>query len=379
MAVGVQQAKARAPFRHAHAAGNGWGLLAKRCIDQLGGALEASLGMVYVTEELARDLGSVVTFLRETTGIEHWIGAAGSGICATGVETMGAPGIAVMACDFPAESIRILPNITADPDAALAGLAKWRQAMRPGFAIVHADPRNPHLAELVPGVARATGCFLAGGLTAGSAEDQVADRVTGGGVGGLMFAGDVPVTTGLTQGCTPIGVAHQVTEADGGEVVSLNGRPALEVFKEDIGELLARDLARVGGYIHAALPVSGSDTGDYLVRNLVGIDPDAGSLSIAAQLAAGDRIMFVRRDAAAAAKDLKRMLKEVSGRATGPVRGAVYFSCVARGANLFGPEAAELEIVRSVLGDVPLVGFFGNGEISNDRLYTYTGVLTLFC
>ncbi len=367
------------PFRHAHAAGGDWGLLVKRCVDELGGPPYGNLGIVYVTVHLARELRSVLTFLRQTTGIAHWIGAAGSGVCASGIESFDEPAMAVMACELPGDGFRVLPNVTGEPVAALAGLAGWRREKLPRFAIVHADPRNPHLAELVPELARATGCFLAGGLTAGSAEDQVADRVTGGGVTGAMFAEEVEVTTGLTQGCTPIGEVHQVTAAAGQTVLRLDGRPALEVFKDDIGELLARDLARVAGYVHAALPVSGSDTGDYLVRNLVGIDPKAGALSIAAEMEAGERLMFVRRDADAATKDLQRMLVRLKGRAEGPIRGAVYHSCVARGPNLFGPDSAELGIVRSVIGDVPLVGLFCNGEISHDRLYTYTGVLTLFC
>jgi small ligand-binding sensory domain FIST len=59
-------------------------------------------------------------------------------------------------------------------------------------------------------------------------------------------------------------------------------------------------------------------------------------------------------------------------------RGALYFSCLGRGANLFGPDSEELKIIEAGLGDLPLVGFFGNGEISHNRLYGYTGVLTLF-
>ena len=59
-------------------------------------------------------------------------------------------------------------------------------------------------------------------------------------------------------------------------------------------------------------------------------------------------------------------------------KGAVYVSCLARGPNLFGDDSEELRQVQTAIGDVPLVGFFANGEISHDRLYGYTGVLTLF-
>jgi small ligand-binding sensory domain FIST len=56
----------------------------------------------------------------------------------------------------------------------------------------------------------------------------------------------------------------------------------------------------------------------------------------------------------------------------------VYVSCVGRGGPHFGTPSAELQIVRHALGDVPLVGFFANGEIAHHRIYGYTGVLTVF-
>jgi small ligand-binding sensory domain FIST len=59
-------------------------------------------------------------------------------------------------------------------------------------------------------------------------------------------------------------------------------------------------------------------------------------------------------------------------------RGGVYYSCLGRGANLFGPESEELQMIHAAFGEFPLVGFFCNGEISHNRLYGYTGVLTLF-
>ena len=89
-------------------------------------------------------------------------------------------------------------------------------------------------------------------------------------------------------------------------------------------------------------------------------------------------MMFCRRDAASAVEDMVQMLESIKeGLFTRP-RGAVYYSCLGRGASLFGPNSEELTLIRQSLGDIPLVGFFCNGEISHDRLYGYTGVLTLF-
>jgi small ligand-binding sensory domain FIST len=198
-------------------------------------------------------------------------------------------------------------------------------------------------------------------------------------VSGVLLSSEQLVVSGLSQGCTPIGEAYVVTEADGphGVVKALDGRPAVEVLREAVGELLARDLRRIGGYIFAALPIPGSDTGDYLVRNLIGLDLERGWLQIGAELSVGDRLRFCRRDHQTARADLKRMLEDLRERAGGAPRGALYFSCVARGRHLFGPHSEELRLIRETFGDMPLTGFFANGEISNNRLYGYTGVLTL--
>ena len=95
----------------------------------------------------------------------------------------------------------------------------------------------------------------------------------------------------------------------------------------------------------------------------------------------GAPLIFCRRDAESAVSDLERMCRALKGSIDstgGTPKGAVYFTCLARGPNLFGPDSEELRCISSVLGEIPLVGFFGNGEISHDRLYGYTGVLTVF-
>ncbi len=230
-----------------------------------------------------------------------------------------------------------------------------------------------------PAFVAATNGFLVGGLTSGSDSfPQIADGVTEAPFSGVLFSGDIGVVSGLTQGCSPVGPMRRITKCRGNVAITIDDRPALDVLKEDIGELLARDLPRIGGYIHVALPVPGSDRADYMVRNLLGLDAERGLVAMAVSLEEGARVMFCRRDTQSAYDDLVRMLDDVGARATAPPRGAVYYSCVARGPGMFGDDSAELKTIADKLGNVPLVGFFCNGEISHDRLYGYTGVLTLF-
>ncbi len=373
-------ALAPAGFKAAHAAGDDWARTVKSCVEALGELPEgANLGLVYATDELTDDLGSILTFLRERTRIEDWVGTVGQGVAGSGVELYDRPALAVLVAALPKEGFRVFQPLKEGLDGFLREHGTWVEREKPVFGIAHGDPRNQAIAEIVAALSGATSTYLVGGLTAARGEcPQVAGHVTNGGLSGVLFSSELSVVAGLTQGCSPIASARTITQAEQNVIMSLDGRPALEVFKEDVGELLARDLRRVAGYIFAAFPISGTDTGDYLVRNIVGIDVPRDWIAVGESVSEGQAVMFCRRDHDAAEEDLKRMLADVKRRAGAPPKAGVYYSCVARGRNLFGTDSEELTLIREELGDFPLVGFFANGEISNNRLYGYTGVLALF-
>ncbi len=367
-------------FAIAHARGypgSDWRAVLADCFAQLDDALDAAtLGFVYVSDAFNDSLPDIVAELKARTAA-RWVGSVAIGVSGGATEYFDEPAIALMVANLPPTAFRIVPNLTLGLGET-GELSNWLASRGPALGIVHADPRNPRVPALVDRLGGLAG-FLVGGLSSSRVSlDQVVDEVVSGGVSGVFLSSEVTVATGLTQGCAPIGPLRRVTGAERNVLFEIDGRPALDVLKKDVGELLARRLERLGGYIHAALPVRGSDTGDYLVRNLVGIDPDRGWVAIGDTVATGDPILFVRRDREAAEQDLTRMLRSLKTRAGGSPKAGLYFSCLARGPNLFGPNSAELAIVRRELGEVPLVGMFCNGEISNGRLYGYTGVLTLF-
>ncbi len=366
-----------AEFRCAHAGAEDWREAVKSCLAQLGRG-PASLGFLYVTDHLAGSLGEILALFRSQTGVPHWVGTVGIGVCASGREYLDEPALAAMVCDFEPDSFRVFSGIAGAADIEKITLKCGDAA--PNFAIVHADPYNRDIAELVNKLAgRVESGFLVGGLTSSRRQNlQVADGVLEGGFSGVSFSDSVTVATRLTQGCSPIGSKHEITACQQNVIMSLDGRPALEVFKEDIGEALSRDLNRIGGQVFAGLPIPGSDTGDYLVRNLVGIDPANQLIAIGELVQQGTSVIFCRRDTKTANEDMKRMLDSIRQGLFSRPRGGLYYSCLGRGASLFGPDFGELGMIREALGDVPLVGFFCNGEISHNRLYGYTGVLTLF-
>jgi len=370
-------------FKAASAAGADWRVVAEQCLAELDcEPASASLGLLYITEPLAPYLDRLLEQLRARTGVSDWVGTVGSGICRTGIEIYDEPAAAVMLAALPENSFRLIP-------AGLDALAEmltvnrdWIAEHQARFGIVHGDPRNNHIPQIIESLSlELDPGFLVGGLTSasdGNHQIQIAGGLCENGLSGVLFSAEVPVISGLTQGCTPLGQKHTITRCQRNILVELNGRPALEVFREDIGEILSRDLSKVAGYIFAGLPVPGSDTGDYLVRNLVGIDPQQKLVAIGELVEEGDTIMFCRRDGDSAREDMRRMLRDLGKRARGSIRGGVYYTCLGRGRYQFGENSEELRMIQEKLSDFPLVGFFANGEISHNRLYGYTGVLTLF-
>ncbi len=366
-------------FGYGHAGNNDWQEAATNCADQIDPPPGANLGFLYVSDAHAGQFEAISALMTERTGVSNWVGTTGIGVCATGREYFDEPAIAAMVGHFPDDAFATFEEFGNDRATFLAGLGPRASSGDGHFALVHGDPRHPELMQQVPELAQSANCFLAGGLASSrGAYGHIAGAMTEGALSGVIFSADVPVATGLSQGCSPIGPAREITRCEDNIAIEIDGSPALDILREDIGEVLSRDLRRIGGYIFAAFPVAGSDRADYMVRNLVGIDEANGLLGIGAPLEVGDRIMFCRRDRQTAREDLDRMLDDLKRRATTPIKGAIYYTCLGRGPNMFDGESAELMAIRDKLGDIPLVGFFCNGEISHDRVYSYTGVLSLF-
>jgi small ligand-binding sensory domain FIST len=341
------------PFAFAHARGPS---VAQACAAQLGRP-GRGLGFLYFTDALVGQAQHILDTLRGRTGVADWVGTVGTGVIATGTEYQDEPALAAMVADIDAYSI-------------FSGRKPLKGAA-PHFAVVHVDPSAPELPGLVADMASKTSTgFLAGGISSSRSRTlQIANEVLSGGISGAALGKSVAVATRLSQGCTPFPGRWRVTGCEDNVVFTLDGRPALDVLIETVKGEQAQLLV--------GLSVPGSDTGDYTARNLIGVDPKTRAIGIGDAVEPGAEIVFCKRDAAAARADLERILAELKAAAPAP-RGALYFSCVARGEHMFGSRGAEPQLIAQALGEVPLVGFFCNGEISRDRLYGYTGVLTLF-
>ncbi len=358
---------------------NGWRAAAIAVADGLGQP-QGGVGILYAAESFSEHLGGMVEILQDRTGISDWAVAAGYGVITTEAEHFGVSSATAMVLEIPEDGYRLFAGDTEAGRDLESAHRNWITDATMPVAITHVDPRHPDAAQSLSELVEHTAGFLVGGLTAAAGDHPHSAGGRTGCLSGVAVSPTiVEVATALSQGCTPLGKAHTVTSARDNILIELDGQPALDVFKADIGEDLSNDLRRVGGLIFAALPVTGSDTADYTVRNLIGIDPDHKVIAIAESVSEGNPVLFCRRDRATAVTDMRRMTADLKRRvAARPIRGGLYISCAGRGPNQFAEPEREIDIIRETLGTFPMAGFFANGEISRDRIYAYTGVLTLF-
>lgn len=322
-----------------------------------------NIGFLYVSDLLGADLEGMLSLLRSVTGISHWVGAVGIGVCGNGVEYIDRPAASVMVGSLPVNSFQVFPVTDLTLNGAREKIEPWLDQHDPMLMLVHGDP----LAETDPALVmleleRLSGGFIAGGLSSSRKQHYViSDEIETGGLGGVIFSADLAVATTLTQGCAPLGPIHVLTRADGNIIVELDGRNAFEVFSDDLRTMAAlrsgENLEQVHmaktvfndkfdkldqdiqnlfrGEVHVAFPVLGSDQDDYMVRNIIGLDPDTGHIAVAQSLENGQHVMFVHRDDRTLQTELIRSLTSLRDRLireNGHFKplGGLYISCIAR-------------------------------------------------
>jgi small ligand-binding sensory domain FIST len=127
--------------------------------------------------------------------------------------------------------------------------------------------------------------------------------------------------------------------------------------------------------------------GDFLIRNLIGVDPRVGALAIGDRVRPGQRLQFHLRDAKASAEDLRILLDRFCADSQNSdhkaALGALLFSCLGRGQGLYQQPDFDASLFQHYLGQIPLGGFFCNGEIGpiggNTYLHGYTSAFGVFC
>ncbi|NBT91129.1 MAG: hypothetical protein EBT37_00345 [Betaproteobacteria bacterium] len=410
-------------FSYAHATHPQWEMACTLVLAQLRGQMSSSLhavtptlALLYITDHYADQAQEILDHLSaELPSVTDWSGTVGVGIAANNVEYFDEPALAVMLLDLPSDQYRVF-----------SGVSPLGLGFEAHTALVHADGETADLSELLTEMAARTDTgYLFGGLCSSrsrnvqfalAADGTVsgqgrASGVFSGGLSGVAFGPDVALISRVTQGCKPISPAHVITESKTNVVLQLDGEPALDVLLRDLDISLDEPQQALqtvrNTLVGLARPPTGSDSAavrktgnfgsDVLVRHIIGLDPGHGGVALSEYAHVGGQLAFCQRNMQAARADLTRICAEIreelspeeelapapggapaSAGGQRVIAGAIYVSCTGRGGPHFGGPSAEMQIVRRALGDVPLVGFFGNGEIAHEHLYGFTGVLTVF-
>jgi small ligand-binding sensory domain FIST len=216
--------------------------------------------------------------------------------------------------------------------------------------------------------------MASGGAEPGSNTLVLGSRTEDSGAVGLVIGGGVRIRPVVSQGCRPIGKPMVVTKAEENLIVELGGRPATERLRETYGELDAADRQLVRSSLHMGRAATEyRDTfrrGDFLVRNVVGADPESGVIAVGDSVRTGQTVQFHVRDAASADEDLRGLLAAHAGEQPA---GVLVFTCNGRGMRLFDEPHHDARCVRECLGTVPTAGFFAQGEIGpiGDRTFLH--------
>lgn len=414
-------------FPYAHATHPQWQMATALVLAQLraqmalpGYCNAATLGLLYITDHYADVAADILRHLGdELPLVTDWSGTVGVGIVSNNVEYWDEPAMALMLLELPSDQYRVF-----------SGVAPLGLGFEADCALVHADPTTADLGELIEEMAQRTDShYVFGGLCSSRAQG-VQFAVTGngnirghggasgvfcGGLSGVAFGPEVALVSRVTQGCTPVSGAHTVTAVDHNLVLSLGGLAALDVMLAELAVSLEQPqealdavratlvgLAPARNGHRAAVRQTGHFGEDVVVRHIIGLDPLRRGIAVAEHVQVGAQLVFCQRNVQAARADLTRICAEIreelepqepvlavargepasahaaAEHAQPRMAGAIYVSCTGRGGAHFGGPSAELQQVRRALGDVPLVGFFAAGEIAHNRLYGYTGVLTVF-
>ncbi|HEX6061884.1 MAG TPA: FIST N-terminal domain-containing protein [Candidatus Limnocylindria bacterium] len=357
------------------------------------GGRPADLVFLFVSpqhEDVQRAIIDVATDRVEGATV---LGCSAGGVIGARREIEDAPAVVAWAASLPGIGVQPfrLTFQREDDHAIIEGLEDLPSPDEEPVMVMLADPFSfpadvllDHLNDASPGIP-IVGGMASGGLEAGRNSLYFNDEILrDGAVGAILTGGGM--TTVVSQGCRPVGRTYAVTRAERNVLFEMGGAPAMtrieELYAEstDRDQLLIRRGLHVGSAITETKPELGR--GDFLVRNVVGVDRDTGAIAISDVVEVGRTVQFQVRDAESAREDLRIVLERERTARPSDVAGALLFSCNGRGSALFGQPDHDVTAVRRAFGDVPVAGFFAAGEIGpvagKNFLHGFTASILLF-
>ena len=360
------------------------------------GVGQASLVIIFFTVDHLANYQKLTAAVNRITQTDQIVGCSGAGVLTGDGEIEEGPGMAVLVLwsdRFKARPLFFHPLRDRDREMGveIAQIVRGRSEDE-SLLVLLPDAYNGQPRRLFQGIEEQVGFLPVVG--AGSSENgsqgktyQISGRqITTNALAGLLLTGPFESLIGITQGCQPITEPMVITKAQRNLIFEINNRPAFEAFAKVIKGPLLDDLRRTLAFVFAGLPSDPDrnrvEPGEYLVRNIVGLDPHQGVIAVAEEVFEGERMVFTFRDSQRAREDLNQMLQRQLSKLEGRIpQLGLYFNCCARGTSLYGIPGIDTAYIRQSLGDFPLIGFFGSFELGplgrRNHLLTYTGVLVL--
>jgi small ligand-binding sensory domain FIST len=368
--------------------------------EALRGQLDAgpvSLGLVFMSPQFFPHAQATLEILRVHARIPLLAGCSSAGLVAGSHEIENATGIVLALYSLPGAELKgfhfTQTQVEEANDAAYWPLEAGVDPKRTNGWLAFIDPFHLDAESWIRSWNKSFAPLpVFGGLSSGIYADQLTQVYLNGEVfeeGGVAISvgGDVKLSGVISQGCTPIGETWTLTRVEQNLIHQIANRPAYAVLAETVQQLSPADQQKARGNLFIGLVVNeyleDFHRGDFLVRNLIGGDPNSGVLAVAALPRTGQTIQFHRRDAVAANEDMGELLERARIKIGGAtIYGGCLCCCNGRGKNLFGAPDHDAELVQKELGPIGLAGFYGNGEIGpvgeKNYLHGFTASLALF-
>lgn len=344
------------------------------------GSEKADIAFLFMHPRYSEVAEDLVRMIHETLGSPRLIGCTGAGIIGQESEVEKGGAISLLVGHLPGVTIKTFPVKQADIEES-SSPAFWHFLFGAEPAedlsfLLFADPFSIQAIRLLEEFNQAyPETPIAGGLASGAEQAGenllfLDGKVLEDGAVGIALKGKVALHTIVSQGCRPIGEPFVVTRAEKNILFELGGRSPLAVLQTMLPTLsqtdqqLARTSLLIGRVINEYKEEFGQ--GDFLVRTLIGHDPQSGALAVGDWMRTGQTVQFHVRDGKSAGGELRALLdKEISGTDVAGVRGAVLFSCLGRGEGMYGTRSHDVRLLHEYLGPVPTAGFFCNGEVGS--------------
>jgi small ligand-binding sensory domain FIST len=352
------------------------------------GRAELDLAFVFVSPAHLDEAEAAAGAVREELAPRHLLGCVAEGVVAGVRELEQGPAVAVWAAALPGAEIDCFHTAAVQSGDGVS-VAGFPELDDPGLVVLLVDPFTfpaaPFLTSLNETHERVP---LVGGIAAGGGRPGAQALILEGAVHSEGAVGAVvsgpPVLSVVSQGCRPIGQEAVITRCEGNIVYELAGMPALERLRTQIAALSPEEQVLAARGLLVGLVIDENrpeyDSGDFLMRGLLGADQATGALALGDRVRVGQTLRFFVRDAASADADLQQTL--TGALAGGRPAGALLFTCNGRGTNMFPAPDHDARVVTAALGTQALAGFFCGGEIGpvggKAFLHGFTATLAIF-